>query len=381
MTPRRVSIELAPDDSEQFAEGAEELEVRGEVELDLDEASGEPPPWGETEESEQAGEAVDRTERERVRAPVQKQLWRQSRENCLQSDRSAEASLPQSRSRETSFRPLEASLSQDSSRLSRILAESRPPHEPPSLPALPEPDLSQSADDEDNVDTLSSRRAALFRSTSRSSPRQSQSPSLASIRRNQVLETPLQEPIRVGMALVSTPSPSTPKMGNATSTLTPHPPGRWQSSPASVKGNVRFSPLRPPGSTDADRSFGSAHSGDRSIHRLKLSPAKVRSPAKSKSEPAEGDTSFIRRLSRAVTRRPIPQPSTTLSEAQSALARAAEASSIAQIKVERTQRQWLEALASVQNNVAVDVIRKSWGWGTWVWWVGVELLLLWGVFR
>ena len=181
------------------------------------------------------------------------------------------------------------------------------------------------------------------------------------------------------MALLSTPTRSVPDARDTTTALTPHPPGRWHHSPAQGKGSVRFSPLRPSGPSDKDRSFDS---GEVSIHRLKLSPAKTRSPKKEVPfEAANGDSSFVRRLSRAVDRRAIPLPSTTLREAQSALASAAEASSVAQAKVERTQRQWLQALASVQNNPAVGIMRKSWSWGTWAWWVAMEVLLVWGVFR
>ena len=51
--------------------------------------------------------------------------------------------------------------------------------------------------------------------------------------------------------------------------------------------------------------------------------------------------------------------------------------------MEATQRQWLDALATAQRmgDGAVLVARKGLGWGNWAWWVGVEILLVWGVFR
>jgi hypothetical protein len=67
-----------------------------------------------------------------------------------------------------------------------------------------------------------------------------------------------------------------------------------------------------------------------------------------------------------------------LIEARLALARAAEASAIAQRKVESSQKDWLAALSS---GTAVDVIKQGWSWGKWAWWITMEILLLWGVFR
>ena len=79
--------------------------------------------------------------------------------------------------------------------------------------------------------------------------------------------------------------------------------------------------------------------------------------------------------------RAVPSPSTALQEAQAALSRAAETSSLARANVERTQRQWLDALASSPSQATIRVMRNSWGWGSWAWWIAMELLLLWGVFR
>jgi hypothetical protein len=80
---------------------------------------------------------------------------------------------------------------------------------------------------------------------------------------------------------------------------------------------------------------------------------------------------------------PIPEPSTTLIQARAALAKAAEASAMAQQKVESSQRQWLDALAlsSGSMDTTVAVLKSGVTWGRWGWWLSMEILLLWGVFR
>jgi hypothetical protein len=83
----------------------------------------------------------------------------------------------------------------------------------------------------------------------------------------------------------------------------------------------------------------------------------------------------------------VPRPSTALADAQLALDSAARTSALAAERVEQTQRKWLDALAALQAQssmragAAVGVVRRGWGWGTWAWWVVVEMLLMWGVFR
>ena len=86
---------------------------------------------------------------------------------------------------------------------------------------------------------------------------------------------------------------------------------------------------------------------------------------------------------KAKSRHPLPLPSTTVQEAEEALARAAQTSTSAKERVEKTQIQFLEALAAAQHvkEGAVAVVKQGWGWGNWVWWIGVEVLLVWGVFR
>ena len=79
----------------------------------------------------------------------------------------------------------------------------------------------------------------------------------------------------------------------------------------------------------------------------------------------------------------IPQPSTTLKDVRDILTSAAQNTTAARGDVEKSQRQFLDALAAAQNVgvAAVAVARQGWTWGAWAWWVGVELLLIWGVFR
>ena len=354
--------------------------MRSEIELDLEEVSGEPPPWGESEGSGADEETFDRTERGNRDAGSKTSLrLSRSLQTGRRNEISADPGLKQS---ETSFLRGETSRSQTSMRSSRGLSGMHNSSDAPILPALPEPDDSMSANKGTEIDNLSSKRASLFRSSARTSPLPSQSPSLTSLRRSQELRVPPQEPLHVNMVLVSTPTRSNLDVGNTSTAVTPLPPGHWQPSPRSGKGNVRFSPLLTIRPDEALREPGLTRGP---IHQIRLSPAKSRSPRKDRELEAQdfrdNDTSFIHRLPKTVSRGNIHQPSTTLREAQVALARAAEISSLARAKVERTQRQWLEGLASVQNNAAVDVMRKSWGWGTWAWWIGMELLLLWGVFR
>lgn len=318
-----------------------------------------------------------------------------------------------------------------------------------SLPPLPEPDLSERVDDE--PESFSSRRAALFRSSSKSrssrlsssiqesSPRSSMattsqsqhSPhrshnlsasSNPSVRhgspktsRNQPQSFP-QQPIHVGMALTpiptissSTSTPSRVAAGDVANTtgLTPKPPGAWNS--AKKPAAVRFSPLRQ--EVNFDRSGSGSvddSSGNTSLHRIRLSPRK--SPKQSSpspktklqhhvDSPADGDTSFTARLktlSRSLTRSspssarpppprpvPVPRPSTTLVDAREALSSAAEASAAARAKVEHSQQVWLEALALAGQGVGtgVEVVKTGVGWGRWLWWICMEILLVWGVFR
>ena len=289
------------------------------MELDLEETSGTPP-WEDADESEpeDLDGRLDRTERAASSTHSRDSSYRRERlhETTLHG-RPRESPPRLERSREPSSRHSDRvgeTSRQDSSRLSRILSAHppllRPPVEQNPLPALPEPDPTQLPEDEDELDTLPSRRAAMFRSD----PRPSQSPSLSFSRRSQELSVPPQEPIRVGLALTSTPSRSAISPADTTLGTTPHPPGRWQRSPIPPKGNVRFSPL-PREAAGDDRSLNSSLGpGDGSVHRLRLSPAKKRSLGRDSpkggrdrtDDSAEGDTSFIGRissLSRAVTGR------------------------------------------------------------------------------
>ncbi|EIW66000.1 hypothetical protein TREMEDRAFT_66094 [Tremella mesenterica DSM 1558] len=73
----------------------------------------------------------------------------------------------------------------------------------------------------------------------------------------------------------------------------------------------------------------------------------------------------------------LPTPSQTLQQAQEVLSQAAKESHMAQKRVEDIQRKWLEVV-SLNGNM-VGVVKKSWGRGTWLWCIGMEVLLIWGV--
>ncbi|WVF71130.1 hypothetical protein IAT40_005927 [Kwoniella sp. CBS 6097] len=245
-----------------------------------------------------------------------------------------------------------------------------------------------------------------------------------------------QAPIRVGIALTphttldpSTAMASTPLRstgggggggsGNTSIAPTPKPPGAWQYTP---KGKVRFtpsplgkgSPLR--ASTSGDRSL-QAMDGSVSIHRLKLSPRREKIKAGAESISTTGDkgaegaeaedidgeaeTSFIGRLKESLggslsstkDRIPIPRPSTTFTQAISTLHSAQSKTLSTQQQLETTQRQWLEALSALNTAMSASkgakdlglgvgvVVRQGWSWGTWAWWVLLEVVVLWSVFR
>lgn len=161
---------------------------------------------------------------------------------------------------------------------------------------------------------------------------------------------------------VSTPVRLPPKQTAAT----PHPPGGWEFTPAGRR--VRFSP---PAETEV-------------IHRVKYSPLKRESPL------APADTSFVKRLfdsprkaiqSVAPNRRriTIPPPSTTHRDFQPRLSRASDEVQAAQVRVERATSLWLDAVRA--RELALNAVKTGWTWGTWAWWLAMELLLIWGVFR
>ncbi|WWD16992.1 hypothetical protein CI109_101428 [Kwoniella shandongensis] len=499
-TPRRISVDIAPDDLASFERHlpAAGLELRAEVELDLDEGLSAVVRWEGTRESS-VEEHTSRSDEElEAGGGVGQQYERTARRSASPQFHSARdrsftprpiaSSPPQSipRSRETSLRNAN-SYSRSTPPQSSHTA-GRPSHSPsPPLPALPEPEISQSSDSSE-VDTYSSRRAALFRSGSKSlssggtsttvglsksglsdtpsfrtdqgtrsrisvpdrrdsrSPntnrRDDQSPSKYSTpakeissssslakrspgsqrqsstspflpRRAVDIPIPPQEPITVGMATISTPSPAkrrplsnsnTPdqsgRNGNARlSVPTPKPPGAWQSTP---RGKVRFSPLR--NEAKYETSFQDEGGEDVSILRLRVSPKKVRSPRgksleESVKQEQEADTSWTGRVSRSLARSlnplPIPTRSATFAQASESLIEASATTLGAQRRLESTQKQWLEALSSLSthdlslsgldaHNLGASVskvVRKSWGWGSWAWWVILEMIVLWGVFR
>ncbi|RSH86859.1 uncharacterized protein EHS24_005137 [Apiotrichum porosum] len=225
---------------------------------------------------------------------------------------------------------------------------------------------------------------------------------------------------------------------------TPRPPGSWYTPTAHHRGTVpfKFSGLRNEvHPDDSMSSAGSLHDsiGDVSIHRLRPSPKRspvrqnttspktspgvlapvYRSPKRSprwsplsrptfpvppsplpttptKSSQSQDvdfdpDMSWTTRLKRAVMS-PVkrPPPSTAFTDAQSALDAASLASAQARSRVEAAQRAWASALAAVPADpqpqpmaprVVVEVARKGYSWGVFMFWAVLELLLLWGVFR
>jgi len=253
-----------------FAQEAAPLEVQGELDLE-EEESGDPPWDADVEESH-------------VEEPP-------PREEATVRDRTS------------------------SNRFSRVLSGPTPSPrrvapEDTSLPALPEPSYSSS---EEQINTVSSRQASLFRSPSKSLRQASPakvSPAKASPKGATItsrhpaaqLDIAPPEPIRVGLTHVSTPP-----RGNATLTAmpTPHPPGRWF-SPARSTTPLKRSPL----ARTRDDSMESA--GDVSVHRLRVSPRKAASPKMAAIPETdvvdEGNSSFLGRipgLSRMVRKRSV----------------------------------------------------------------------------
>ncbi|KAK8864695.1 hypothetical protein IAR55_001947 [Kwoniella newhampshirensis] len=502
-TPRRLSVDMAPDDLASFARNMPSggLELRGEVELDLDEGLSSVVGWENASESV-AEESLSRRQDEIAEMERSEQLeasrrssppYRSTRERSFTPRPSASSPPNRPTARETSLRHLTSS-----SRLSPQLHHSasatptgRPLHSPsPPLPALPEPDISQ-ASDSSEIDTYSSRRAALFRSTSKStsgasastldlgrsgtsntpsfrtdkgsqsrislserretrspisrpredSPVSKDSPSSAKNaskahskmssasqqysstspflpRQAADISIPPQEPVTVGMSTLST---SSPVQRRALSSVnpeqiregrsepadlvhnmpTPKPPGAWQSTP---RGKVRFSPLRK--EARYEDSFQDEGGEGVSILRMRVSPKKVGLPmtqdkGEGRNEPKpqshEADTSWTGKLSRSFTKLPspvpIPRPSATYNQASSSLSEASSNTLLAQRRLESTQKQWLEALSAISAHDLSPIsdpilresiskaVRKSWGWGSWAWWVVLEMLVLWGVFR
>lgn len=195
---------------------------------------------------------------------------------------------------------------------------------------------------------------------------------------------------------VATPSRSTPVRsapGDINTGATPHPPGWLSRSPRSV----RFSPLR---QTDKDWSVTNSSKDEVSVHRLRLSPAKssplkhahqsssstTTPPPKARqySNPkaaaaatsADPDQSFTARVASFF----LPQPSTTWKDASAELDMARRASELAQLKVDESRAAWMDALGQLRDS-AGPVVKQGAGWSNWAWWICVEVMLLWAVFR
>lgn len=180
----------------------------------------------------------------------------------------------------------------------------------------------------------------------------------------------VEEEVRPRRELFRSPPVSTPVRVPARAPLaTPHPPGGWEFTPAGRK--VRFSPPTEP----------------EVVHRVKYSPIK-RAPS-----PPKAETSFVkllfdspRKALQSVTgtkpaRRKvvIPKPSTTHRDAQPRLVKAGDEIIAAHQRVEEATHVWIDAVRA--GEVALRVIKTGWNWGTWAWWLMMELLLIWAVFR
>ncbi|WWC94457.1 hypothetical protein V866_001303 [Kwoniella sp. B9012] len=528
-TPRRISVDLAPEDISSFARNAVDLEVRGEVELDLDEglsALG----WQESSQSlleesvdiapsergeyegdlrQSTSRSPDRRDRSRTVQPHFGSILPIQSRQCLDvhstkgrsqtrhSPTPPEDRLQNSQSRySTSAPPVGNTLrrSQNRSPNGHTQLVENPPTDfrhiaprhgesspSPPLPALPEPDISAQSDISE-VDTYPSRRAALFRSTSRSasgstststarsgsqtpsqsfatatglrsrlshrssverseevsdgnilpkrSPNKWKSSSLQAetpepihgrsspvpptrqssnrpspVRKEYIpprgvedIRIPIQDPIQVNIALApaSTSTPSKPSGTNPNvSTLpTPKPPGAWKSTP---KAKVRFSPspLSQHSPVRPDTPSRDENVEGVSMHRLKVSPrrsAKTKIISNEQEQDQEvGNGSFLGRLTgslssplkKAKTQIPIPPKSTTFTLSTPSLQHAKSSTIAAEQNLLITQKQWLEALSAINAaaNTSSIVVRRGWGWSTWVFWGLVEVLVLWSVFR
>jgi hypothetical protein len=440
-TPKRWSVELAPENSAIFAEEIPGLEVQGEVELDLEESGDMYWDRTEVEDSVYPGEGAGL--------------------DPAQSDRYKSSMIPpEIRPRTREATPVSPQLREPAStRLTRILSQPTPPPQPPeiadtSLPALPEPESE--ADDECDSRTLSSRRASMFRSsprverdsvasirnqssrtTSRYTQKSSAQPKQQFHSRDNIAFAP-PEPVRVGMTFDSTPTKhaadqtisgatphppgrwinqrlqeSTTRDDSGTTTYltptkpgedqtvvgqTPHPPGKWQSPGVGKnKSGVRFSPLRQEVPVDESSMMSSLE--NTSVLRLKVSPGQARTKTPPKQakipspSPVNPDTSLLSRLKTSISLPSLSSPSPikprlkhktsqTLKAAQTSLSLASQASKVAQERVEVSQRQWVEAIRDLPRQRVVEgVVEPGWRWGGWVWWVSLELVLVWSVFR
>ncbi|WWC88995.1 uncharacterized protein L201_003912 [Kwoniella dendrophila CBS 6074] len=177
-TPRRISVDSAPEDISAFARNAADLEVRGEVELDLDEGlSGIG--WEESSQSiieEQEEQNINPMSRSSdLRESLSRSPQRGERSSTLKPRSPSPLLEKQGSTLRDSRNPYQPSSRQhshnhnhDNQAYSSSPPIKRPTRSPsPPLPALPEPDNSAISDISE-IDTYSSRRATLFRSTSRS---------------------------------------------------------------------------------------------------------------------------------------------------------------------------------------------------------------------
>jgi len=408
-TPRKWSVEIAPDDSVLFAEGIPEEDG---VELDIDESVE--PPWGDEtdddveEEEEGEGELElpalpeipasyedeDSSEEEivpvvrpesRMRSRFSHSLSTERSRTPLHPRQSPSISKEQSDSNSRSKSVNDQSMSFTTARTTSLKRSTRP------IPHIQDDQSNSRSINDPSTSFTTAKTTSLNRSARPVPPPQDEhdSPSRSTNNQSTSFKTakttslnrstrPAPPPrpifpqeIQVGMSLTPPPRMATPPKANlSVPGQTPKPPGAWLSTSNPKRPKTTFTPSPTP-----------LRNGDTSIHRIKIPHSTRRSPNTSMSV-EEGDISITQRLismtknlAFSSTSTKIPKPSTTLSEARESLAKAAEASAAAQRRVEVSQRQWLEALS------VGEVVRQGWTWGKWGCWVSMEILLLWGVFR
>jgi len=402
-TPRKWSVEIAPDDSVLFAEGIPEEDG---VELDIDESVE--PPWGD-ETDDDVGESGQSPELELPALPeipasfedssdeeivpvVRPESRMRSRfSHSLSTERSRTPLQPrqspsQSKNDHSNSNSRSKSINDQSMSFTTARTTSLKRSTRPIPPPQDDQDSHSRLINDQSMSFTTAKTTSLSRSTRPVLPTQNdhdshsrsindQSTSFKTAKTNSLNRStrPVPPPqpifpqeIQVGMALTPPPVATPPRANLSVPGQTPKPPGAWQSTSKpgpKTKSNPSPTPLR---------------NGDTSIHRIRIPNSNRRSPNTSMSI-EEGDVSLTQRLismtKNLASSTRIPKPSTTLSEARESLAKAAEASAIAQRRVEVSQRQWLEALS------VGEVVRQGWTWGKWGWWVSMEILLLWGVFR
>ncbi|WVN87731.1 uncharacterized protein L203_102926 [Cryptococcus depauperatus CBS 7841] len=177
---------------------------------------------------------------------------------------------------------------------------------------------------------------------------------------------------------------------------TPKPPGAWtpvHSQGAESGQKVRFSPLRYEAGTPSSKRLKGGGSeeeekeGDVSILRLKVSP---RQPRVKTQDP---DASWTSKLRESLCRISIPIRSTTYTKYQSQIEKAqlereatgkrlrvAQSTLLSSLSTTPSTPLLPEATHTLAHSASASLAR-GWRWTRWLWWLSLEIFLLWGVFR